>query len=1159
MIPLIPALALAFVSFLASAFVILRIIIPILPPSPLSRRVSPAEFGLPTFGSLSPAHKGHLWLAGFDLLALCIFIWHVVSEATSGPSGAAIAQDPLSSVRLWFIMTTRQGCLLMLATLTLLHVRMGKAFSFGKKHWMLWAPVILLACTSTALAGVLSAANVSSLFPGLTAYSTLFALLTSIAFAYLFITLFMIKKNLNALNEEQDSWPEVKQLDKSRPSFGTEDVDAVKDGASWITSSAGSRRNSASTWSFSTHHTAVASSHHGHSYSRGPSGHHGSVPPKSAFWFASVNNDDVIPPVPPLPSLYGPSTDDLGDTDPFRRELPPLPDYPRGRLGSQNSWMTSSNGSHTTVTAWSFPPSHGEYEASVHSPSVQDYQTAVSRPTTPALATANVLGGYGFAPNASTEKGLASLAAPGSVEIEISPRPIIGWFISIWLPFALALPYCIILSLQATVSTPVYVLYVLSVTLSGPLLALNVIFGSALPIPTGLFDARETPVTQPKRISTAPSELPPYKWSHEYKRSMSTTPTVVEGRRSGDVWITKGDAVDGKSKLSRAISMLSPNPKLFVLPQDEDDDMPITPPLPIQEGDSSLPVNIHNTPRSECSAQFGRLRTRVESKASSNYANEEQEFASRIMVAQRHYSTLAQTVVVPAGNSPEKLQYDEDPVIGNATGVVAKKHIGSHLRTRSVSSISGPQTPTGSSFNDISPPPPFPLPPTPPNVRAARLAQMSHKKSFSSNYSFGPVDDINEIDALTAGVLPILVPGLKVGQGMRIKDGDYSPPGTFSKSKGRKMGKQLKEFGQDFSSPEIHSTPANGGRRPRERKISHKKNHFSLPSLGKTSNWTTEIKTTMETRVSQYIAVPSQVDVGYRNTVFGDDVVPNVLANSNPPVQEEPRRQGANLGRAHSTRSLGLRADVPRNIESNRSSMASIREVPPSAASTVTLFEDFEAGLQHPQSHSTPHSTITNKPIRQPAPPMPKVNRRSSIVYIKSDENTNTTTSPESATSAMASFGQWSARAVRPLIPKTGSFKRKNNVKPKGGSPSEGLRQLTLLQERDPNLATGSGSSPVAITSDYYNTNYVVEEPVKALSLGKRQKQRLSMAPLDENAVPDILLPRANKNLKSLTLARSDTSKMRGILRRSEVLPDVVVRPPSTSDHTAFAYSFRED
>ena len=43
MIPLILTIALSFVSFLASAFVILRIVIPILPPHPLSRRVAPVS------------------------------------------------------------------------------------------------------------------------------------------------------------------------------------------------------------------------------------------------------------------------------------------------------------------------------------------------------------------------------------------------------------------------------------------------------------------------------------------------------------------------------------------------------------------------------------------------------------------------------------------------------------------------------------------------------------------------------------------------------------------------------------------------------------------------------------------------------------------------------------------------------------------------------------------------------------------------------------------------------------------------------------------------------------------------------------------------------------------------------------------------------------
>ncbi len=57
MIPLIPALVLAFISFIASAFIILRIIVPILPPHPLSKRVSPVRsfFGEQWYMAKSPS------------------------------------------------------------------------------------------------------------------------------------------------------------------------------------------------------------------------------------------------------------------------------------------------------------------------------------------------------------------------------------------------------------------------------------------------------------------------------------------------------------------------------------------------------------------------------------------------------------------------------------------------------------------------------------------------------------------------------------------------------------------------------------------------------------------------------------------------------------------------------------------------------------------------------------------------------------------------------------------------------------------------------------------------------------------------------------------------------------------------------------------------
>ena len=391
-----------------------------------------------------------------------------------------------------------------------------------------------------------------------------------------------------------------------------------------------------------------------------------------------------------------------------------------------------------------------------------------------------------------------------------------------------AFSYFFLLSQHALPSTAVRVLFILSVTLTSPLLLLNILLGSPLPIPTGLFDIREP--ANPNQ-AFLPESLPSHKWSHEYKRSTSASVTVVEGRRSGDVWLTNGDAVDGKGKLGRAVTLLSAKPKLSVLPP-EDCDEPDLPPIPFQNDDSQ-PIHVHGTPHSELSAQFGRLRTDSKTSSYNSLGDENVAFATRIMIAQRHYSALAQTVVLPGGAIPNRDSAGAGALLSTATGVTKSKHTShsSHLRTRSVSSVNGPAIHKSPDGFSISPPPSFPLPPTPPSVRAARLAMLAHKKSFSSGFSFGAVDDIKEIDALTAGVLPVLVPGLTVGDDMKIKDGDYSPPGTFSKSKGMKAMKKLAEFGADFSSPEIHSTPARyRPREPRAKKESgHKRNHFSLP------------------------------------------------------------------------------------------------------------------------------------------------------------------------------------------------------------------------------------------------------------------------------------------------------------------------------------------
>lgn len=412
-----------------------------------------SEFGLPNynFHSLSSADKSHLWLASLDLLALCVFIWQAVSEYSGGATGLADARDAAASARLCFALTIRQSCLFVVSGSTLIHIRMGRSVSFGRKHWKIWAPTLLLGLTSTTLAAVLAGAGVPSLFAGVAAYLATTAVLSTAAFGGLVYTLVVIKRNLAASNEPTDSWPPVKEIEeKPRPSFATEDIDALREGGSWLTSDAGSSRHeSVSNWSFSTHHTLQGSMRFN------PAASQPSLQHKLSCRFSppTLGTDPSIPPVPPLPSVYrgnsSPTCVMNGDPDPFRRDVPSRP-----RLGSQSSWLTSPSVSQATVSAWSYSAASSAAEVNAgllpHAlPSRPDTpmtsvvdlnaallaQVGLSRPATPALSSAKVLGGYGY--TADSEKGIVSLAVTGG-EVDVSYSRYVLWLLSIWVPFVSA-------------------------------------------------------------------------------------------------------------------------------------------------------------------------------------------------------------------------------------------------------------------------------------------------------------------------------------------------------------------------------------------------------------------------------------------------------------------------------------------------------------------------------------------------------------------------------------------------------------------------------------------------------------------------------------------------------------------------------------------------
>ncbi|KAI6122720.1 hypothetical protein EDD16DRAFT_1779991 [Pisolithus croceorrhizus] len=672
---------------------------------------------------------------------------------------------------------------------------------------------------STVLAAVLSRASIPSLFIGLVAYLSTTAMLSVAAFGGLVYTLVSIRHNLTALHESANSWPPAKEVrEKPQHSLLTEDIDALQEGSSWLTSDAGSHCDEVSSnWSFSTYHMQ-----------------HGCPLPQ----------DPLVPPVPPLPSPYCSSTSPTcvigDDPDLFCCDIPSCP-----RLGSQSSWLTSSTGMHPTMSAWSFPTAH-QVESTVDVRVGLLPATPGSRPATPtALLTAQVLGGYGY--TADSEKGIASLTTKGS-GVEISYTRYMSWLLSIWVPMALSLSYLILLSTPGFVpGDTLSVLLVLLVTLSSLLLVINILLRSLILIPTGLFDVHMKPPLAVVLHTPSPADT-----------------------LAMDIWISQGDAIDGKGKVGRAPGLMSSIPRLAILPIGKEKD----------EG--------------EC----------------------EETYASRIMIAQRHYSMLATTVVIPA--SPERQEDPIDAMTLIATGVAVESSV----------------APGGTSH---LPPPSDLLPLTLPNVRNVKLAkQLMHKKSYLSGFSLGAVvsEDMNKIDMLPAGVLPLLVPGLKVSEGMKIKEWEFLPP--LSSTIARKPHHAPKEsngsdFGvlaqEEFLSPQLHSTPAQ--ERCQGRKISaHKRNHFSLPSLGlgkdALQSWKSEVNWALVNKIHQYSTLPVN-DNTQRNMVWGGKSVPNLIAH---PCAGESQLQvptsGASLGHSLSTRILGVHPKVLHSVDSTCTSVITL-------------------------------------------------------------------------------------------------------------------------------------------------------------------------------------------------------------------------------------------
>lgn len=366
-------------------------------------------------------------------------------------------------------------------------------------------------------------------------------------------------------------------------------------------------------------------------------------------------------------------------------------------------------------------------------------------------------------------------------------------------------------------------------------------------------------------------------------------------------------------------------------------------------------------------------------------------------------------------------------------------------------------------------------------------------------------------------------------------------------------------------------------------------NSIDSLSLGKDgihalTTWRNDINRALENKFGQYIEAPTEVEptTNYRrNTVYGyaGELVPNVHSHLNVVTEDEELLRPASpmspaafsdsarpvSAQIFGPNTLALPSHVQTDRASSRRSRNSLATLisaldqelnmplpPPSATSEVTLFdpEHFAPEEDGPLASSTPHESQRTKPKSKardipPVPQLrdgPKSSRRSSIRYIVSDENAAPVAANADANANLAradsagsgrSIAQWGARAIRPLVPKSPKNKSKGGKKASmklASPPGGGLRPLSLLQDRDVNQSRGE---------------------TKPLSLSKRGKGADS-----ENADPSGSLGKLKSSLKPLKLNRSETTKERAMLRAKEVLPDVVVRPPSEYEHGVMRYGW---
>ncbi|KAH9983562.1 hypothetical protein BJV74DRAFT_615768 [Russula compacta] len=595
MMPLMPTVALAFFSLLCSAFVILRILLSIIPHRTLGRRVYPLTFSRPSSHSLPPADKSYVWLALCDISAVAMFVWEAFDQwfdSSSGGASSTTAYGVGSVVRLWLALTFRQTCFLIISALILIHVRLRKSVSFGFAHWFLWMPLVLLASVSTIVVGLFADTLSRSFLVGYVVYTSTIAVLSTIMFGFLVGSLVMVKRSLANFNQVQESSKSpYETAGKPNVTLSTEDIDAIREGSSWITSTSSSRRGPSSPYPYSTTSTRATRS-------IATSAEQTTPPVLPLCHHPQGSRHRSTPPRTPSPRSGGDV--DMRDFGLFRLRAQSLRAAAL-TLSSQGSWIPSSLGTRPTLSnsnsGRSCPTtSHRSNQPGRVPSGVSVMESAIaSTPTwglSPVSSRLVIADGsarrvvaaashrhhhrppHRYAQSAlQAERATTSrsdVVTARSPPIEISALRIIAWLAGVWVPLVLSLPYFICLndSSHSRNSEFTSTLLVISVAISSPILVLNLLLRHPVPIPYDLFDAPTPapPLSILRYVPSIGSGVVPAS-ADRYKRG-SGTPRLV----TADVaWPVKkgrdgGGAVVGKGYRTRFPRLLTPAPRLSILP-----------------------------------------------------------------------------------------------------------------------------------------------------------------------------------------------------------------------------------------------------------------------------------------------------------------------------------------------------------------------------------------------------------------------------------------------------------------------------------------------------------------------------------------------------------------------------------------------------------------